>query len=237
MMDILFCILFAVLGAALGSFATALAARAVERPGSIITGRSACPACGATLTARDLVPIASWLASRGRCRHCGAPVSPAYPATELACAAYALAIYAMHGATPEAAFLLAAAPLLAALVLVDLRTYLLPDVLTLPLLALGLAAHPALEHLAAAALYAALPWAVGWATSRVLKKDALGLGDVKFCAAAGAWLGLGPLPWFFVLAGAAGVALGLAWRAAGRGAAFPFGPALIAALAVLLLYP
>ena len=229
--------MFALLGAALGSFATALAARAVERPGSILTGRSACPACGATLGVRDLVPIASWLMSGGRCRHCGARVSPAYPATEAACAAYAMAIYATHGTTLDSALLLAAVPLLAALALVDLRTCLLPDVLTLPLLALGLAAHPSLEHLAAAVVYAALPWAVGWAVSRVLKKDALGLGDVKFCAGAGAWLGLAPLPWFFVLSGAAGIALGLAWRAAGRGQTFPFGPALITALAVLLLYP
>lgn len=229
---------FFILGLALGSFATALAARTEKGRGwSVLTGRSACPACGTTLRARDLAPLASWLLARGRCRHCGARVSAAYPATELACGAGACAIYALHGPSLEAAFLMAALPLLAALALVDLRAYLLPDALTLPLGLLGIAHSPDAEHLAAAALYAALPWAVGWAMSRVLKRDALGLGDVKFCAAAGAWLGLSTLPAFFVGAGVAGLALGLAWRAAGRGEAFPFGPALIAATAVLLLFP
>ncbi|HBH26489.1 MAG TPA: prepilin peptidase [Rhodospirillaceae bacterium] len=231
-------VLFLLLGLALGSFATALAARAeAGRTWTMFTGRSACPACGTTLTARDLVPVLSWLLARGRCRHCGARISPAYPATEVGCALAALAIYATHGATLESALLMAALPLLAALLLVDLRAYLLPDILVMPIGLMGLWLNPGLEHIAAAALYAALPWAVGWAMSRVLKKDALGLGDVKFCAAAGAWLGLGPLPWFFVVAGVAGIALGATWRWAGRGAAFPFGPALIAALAVLLLWP
>ena len=73
-------------GLALGSFATVVAHR-VPRGESIVSGRSRCPGCGATIAAYDNVPVLSWLLLRGRCRHCGERISVRYPLTELAMAA------------------------------------------------------------------------------------------------------------------------------------------------------
>ena len=68
-------------------------------------------------------------------------------------------------------------------------------------------------------------------------RHGLGLGDVKFLGVAGLWLGAAWLPAFFVVSGLAGAVLGLAWRRLGRGATFPFGPALAAGLMALVLWP
>ncbi|MEJ0063657.1 MAG: prepilin peptidase [Alphaproteobacteria bacterium] len=74
-----------IVGAILGSFVTALSYR-LPRGISIVAPRSSCPSCHAVLGARDLVPIGSYLANKGKCRHCGARISPRYPTIELAVA-------------------------------------------------------------------------------------------------------------------------------------------------------
>ena len=78
--------LAAVLGLVMGSAVTALAHR-VPRDRSWVRGRSECPSCGARLGALDLVPLVSFFASRGRCRHCNTRIAWRYPLTELACGA------------------------------------------------------------------------------------------------------------------------------------------------------
>src|SRR6266542_5527626 len=78
-------LLFAAAGLLIGSFLTVVVHR-VPRKMNVARGRSMCPDCGAVIRARDNVPVASWLVLRGRCRSCGARISPIYPATELATA-------------------------------------------------------------------------------------------------------------------------------------------------------
>jgi len=74
-----------VFGLLIGSFLNVVVYR-VPRHMSVVRPRSHCPQCGTELTAADNVPVASWLALRGHCRHCGAPISPRYPAVELSTA-------------------------------------------------------------------------------------------------------------------------------------------------------
>src|SRR5215470_7811233 len=88
-MDLLMLLLVAAFGLAMGSAVTSLAHR-VPRDRSWVRGRSACPSCGAQLGALDLVPLFSFLANRGRCRHCGARIGWRYPITEMLCAAWAV---------------------------------------------------------------------------------------------------------------------------------------------------
>jgi len=89
-------------GASLFSFLNVVAWR-LPRGRSFVAGRSACPACGHTLGFFDLVPVLSWLFLRGRCRYCGARVSPRYLLMELLGGALALLCAALLGATPGAA--------------------------------------------------------------------------------------------------------------------------------------
>jgi leader peptidase (prepilin peptidase)/N-methyltransferase len=221
-------------GLLFGSFAS-LAGYRLPRGEGVVAGRSRCPACGAALAVRDLVPLVSWLALGGRCRRCRAPISPRYPLAELATAVlFTLAVLAF-GAGWQALMLCGLALGLVVLTLADLESQVVPDVVLLWLLPLGLV-HRALlgapwpDTIAGALGGAALGVALRWLGARVLRREALGLGDVKLLAVAGLWVGGAVLPAFLVAAGVLGVAFGLAWRRGGGGEAFPFAPALAVAL-------
>ena len=205
-------------------------------------GRSRCPACGTTLAVRDLIPLASWLAARGRCRHCGARLGAWYPLVELGAAAIGVLSLGLLPA-PGAWLAALLGWWLLALALIDLRVWLLPDALTLPLLAAGLVLaawgevggglgpSPTGVTLAGSLVGAAAGFLVlagiGLAYRRWRGREGLGLGDAKLLAAAGAWLGAASLPWVVLLAAVAGLAL-----AAVRGGNLraetpvPFGPPL-----------
>lgn len=116
----------AVLGACMGSFVNCLAWRLVNGE-SVLKGRSHCPRCGHTLGVLDLVPVVSWLALRGRCRHCGEPVSPRYVVVEALLATLLVALLAVQGAgVPWVAYAALVTVLLGA-ALVDLDTFTIPN--------------------------------------------------------------------------------------------------------------
>lgn len=205
-----------------GSFLGTLVLRLPEgRP--VVLARSACPACGARLGAGDMLPLLSWLALRGRCRHCGAPVAGFYPAMEIAAPGIVLwaALILPAG---EGAALLASAVLgwaLLVLALTDRRAFLLPDAVTLPLAGLGLGAAAWLDppsllaHAAAAAGGFAAFAGIAAFYRRLRGREGLGLGDAKLLAAAGAWLGPAALPGVVLVAALLGLAEALARRCGG----------------------
>ena len=201
----------------------------------IVRGRSHCPACGRTLGPAELVPLASWLVLRGRCRGCGARIRLYYPAMELA--ALGLAVWAIAAAPGWIGWLGAGLGwTLLALVAIDLREMALPDALTLPLIAVGLlvaalAFREPVDHVIGAAAGAAGFAALGWGWERATGREALGLGDAKLFAAAGAWLGWQGLPSVLLIAALAGLAMALVrglLRQGGLRAPLPFGPGLAA---------
>ena len=173
--------------------------------------RSRCELCGHTLGPRDLMPIASYLWQRGRCRHCGGRVAPAHLAIEVAAVAVALSAAAVE---PDAAWLWADCVFgwgLLALGWIDWTHLRLPDVLSLPLLLAGLAATAWLDP--AEATGHALAAALGYAALRLLAlgyrawrgREGLGGGDAKLLAAIGAWVGLAGLGPTLLLAAVAGL--------------------------------
>ena len=191
----------------IGSFLGVLITRA-NKPRTILWTRSVCDACGHTLGPADLVPLASWAASGGRCRYCASRIALFYPAVELA--ALALAAWA--------AFLVGGGRLLwvscvlgwalFALAAIDWREYRLPDFLTLPLIPTGLAVNYALAPtapfslLSPSLLASVVGTVVGygfivlvrWAYGALRHREGIGLGDAKLFAAAGAWVGWLGLP-------------------------------------------
>jgi leader peptidase (prepilin peptidase)/N-methyltransferase len=201
----------------------------------IVWARSACTACGAKLTACDLVPLFSWLLARGRCRHCGHVLGWFYPGVELAALAVAVIGIAVDGS--ERAWLdCLLGWWLLALGWIDLRHLRLPDILTLPLLVTGLiaaatfdpealadrSAAAALGYLALRAIAAAYWW--------LRRRDGLGQGDAKLFAAAGAWLGIAALPQVILLAALAALiaagGLSISGTQLRTHTALPFGPFL-----------
>jgi leader peptidase (prepilin peptidase)/N-methyltransferase len=224
-----------------------LAGRAPEpRPRyDLVAPRSACPACGHAIGALDNVPVLSWLALRGRCRACRAPISPRYPIVELAAGALALAAVWQFG--PGAKGLAACALLwaLLALAFIDADTQLLPDDITLPLLWGGLAANlfglfVPLESavIGAMAGYLAL-WAVYWLFKLIRGKEGMGYGDFKLLAALGAWLGWPMLPQIVLVSsvlGAVGGILMIVLKGRDKAVPLPYGPWLAGAGAVALFF-
>ncbi len=247
----------AILGLVFGSFATALAYRipsgqpwAFKAKKTEGVPRSACTNCGVTLKARNLIPLLSWLAQKGRCSACGKPISWTYPATELACACACYGLFLSWGSSVPTLPVLMTVPFLAALIVIDFRYFMLPDILNILLAALWLvfivilaisegrweAVSPVfLSGVSGAALFGFLSWSIGAVMKKILHREALGFGDVKFFAVAGLWLGTGALPFFLILSGFFGVILGGIYRLVTKEAYFPFGPALIVAFYVLLL--
>ena len=214
-----------VVGAAVGSFLNVVIAR-VPAGESIVWPGSRCPRCAAPIRWWDNLPVISWLVLRGRCRRCGAPISPRYLLVELVGAAVAFVAWRRHapGGIPsphEAAAggaELAFVAVLVALSFIDLATWLLPHALTWPLLGAGLVASAlgvsAAPSLAASAAGAAIGFgafaAIAWIGRVVARKEAMGLGDVWLLAGIGAWEGARALLPVVLLASIQGSLVGLA---------------------------
>lgn len=247
----LYLIVSVLFGLCLGSFATALAWRLPRGQSMVAKTRSACPSCNKDLSALDLVPVFSWLFLRGRCRRCKAPIGWQYPLIELATVFLCVAIYLRFGFSLQTVFLFALAPVMTAMTDIDFRFKIIPDELNIAvfvtgLLVLGASMDPdfIIDHggqgLLGSLLYGLGALALRAGAQVFLKREAMGLGDVKFFFAAGFWLGpsLETLAWFMILAGGSGVVLALLWRKLAKEAEFPFGPSLIAAfLAILFILP
>ena len=238
----------------IGSF-LGLLIRRLPEGSPIARGRSRCDACGATLRVRDLVPILSWLVAGARCRYCGQPLGWFYPGVELAALAIALAAVLIDGVLIDGGQIDGGQGAwldcllgwwLLALAWIDLRTWLLPDALTLPLIIAGLAASFMFDadQLVNRALGAALGYAslmTVAALYRALRgREGLGGGDAKLLAASGAWLGAAALPQVILLAAlsalAAAACLRLAGVRLGIHSALPFGPFLALATWALWLF-
>ena len=204
-------------------------------PPGIVVERSHCPHCKTPLSWYENIPLFSWLVLRGKCRHCKAPISPQYPLVELLTALLAMASVWRFGFGWQGFGAALFSCYLVALSGIDLRTRLLPDQLTLPLMWLGLIgsldnlympAKPAL--LGAIAGYVSL-WLVWWLFKQVTGKEGMGRGDFKLLAAIGAWVGLnGVLP-TLLLSSVVGAVIGSIWLATqgrDRATPIPFGPYL-----------
>ncbi len=229
-----------------GSFLGVLIRR-LPRDRPVVLSRSCCEACGAALSPLELVPVASYLALRGRCRRCAAPIGAFHPAIELAALAVAVWAATVDGGSPG--LLWADCGLgwtLLALAWIDWEWMRLPDVLTLPLLAAGLGVAALFDpgdllgHTAGAALgYVGLrAIAAGYRAWR--RRDGLGAGDAKLLGAAGAWVGWQALPQVLLLAAVTGLLLAgaqhLRGRRVDRNTKLPFGPPLALALWIVWLY-
>lgn len=199
---------------------------------STVLPRSRCPACGAPIRPRDNVPLISWLLLRGRCRACRAPISPRYPLVEAATALLFVVCMERFGPTPSALLGALFCALMVALAGIDFEHLILPDRITLPGIALGVAAQLVVPWvglwgaLLGAALGAGVLLAAYGLWWLVRREEGLGLGDVKMLAMVGAFLGWqGVLVTLFVGA-ATGAVFGLALVVLGRGgmrSKIPFG--------------
>lgn len=219
-----------------------------EPRGDLVSPRSYCPSCKAPIHWSGLVPLASFIAQKGKCRSCGARIALRYPAVELLGGAVALASGLAFGLSWAALATAIFGWALLALAFIDLETGYLPDAITLPLIAGGLIANA--FNLIAPLSDAAIGAAAGYIAFRIVgalyqsvrKRDGLGQGDAKLLAAIGAWGGWAILPAVVFTGAIATLAAVALSRARGKDAPMDqpiaFGPGLcVAGFAVLLLAP
>ena len=205
-------------------------------PVTLSTPRSRCPACAHPIAWYENIPVASWLALRGKCSACRAPISPRYPAIEVLTAILFAACGLHFGAQPPVLLWCGLVATLLALAFIDLDTQYLPDDLTQPLLwagllaaALGWTPVPLVASVAGAVAGYLSLWCVHHAYRLGRGREGMGAGDFKLFGALGAWLGWQLLPSVLLLASAVGAAVGIAMialRGHDRRVPIPFGPYL-----------
>jgi leader peptidase (prepilin peptidase)/N-methyltransferase len=217
-----------VFGAIVGSFLNVVVYR-LPRKESLLHPGSRCPECGTPIKAYDNVPVLGWLWLRGRCRACGARISPRYPLVELVTGLLCAACVLRFGADSDVWLPLVFVLLLVPITLIDLDHHIIPNVLT----AIGAVAAIVLvllfdsdslvEHLIAAVgaggffLLAAIVYPAG-----------MGMGDVKLAAVMGLFLGRAVVPAVFaaLIAGTliGGIVIARYGMKEGRKKGIPFGP-------------
>jgi len=223
-------IVAAVGGLLVGSFLNVVAHR-LPRGESLLHPRSRCPSCGTQLRALDNVPVVSWLALRGRCHHCGAPISPRYPLVELTTAALYVAVVASQDDAARIVLGLLLVTALVPITLIDLERQIIPNLITGPAAVAALVAILALDRdFLLEAVLGALAGGGFFFVAAVLYPRGMGIGDVKLTAMLGLYLGRAVAPAIFI-ALIAGVAVGAAIIARkgareGRKTKVPFGPFL-----------
>lgn len=209
-----------------------------SRPPGIVKEPSHCPHCKHRLGILENIPLLSWLALRGRCKHCGARISIQYPLVELLTGLACAVIVWKFGVNWQTAAGLILTFTLIALSGIDLRTQLLPDQLTLPLLWFGLliALVPVFVDAPGSIIGATIGylslWSVYWLFKLMTGKEGMGYGDFKLLAALGAWMGPAALLPIVLLSSLIGAVVGgafLAMRGHDRATPIPFGPFIAAA--------
>lgn len=238
----------ALYGTAIGSFLNVVIYR-VPAGKSVVRPPSACPSCGHQITARDNIPVISWLVLRGKCRNCGAPISARYPLVELLTGAVWVGVALRFGWSWTLPAELALVTGLIALAFIDYDHLKLPRVIVWPLgmtvlallvLAAGVQGmwHRLLVAVICAAVEFAVLFGINFASPR-----ALGFGDVRLSPVLGValgWIGWRYAFWGFLGANLLGAVVGLALIAAqraGRRTPIPFGVFLALGAFAAMLYP
>ena len=239
-------------GACVGSFINVVVWR-LPRDESVAWPGSHCPRCGYSVRWHDNIPVISWLLLRGQCRSCSQPIAPRYPVVEALTGVVWLSAIGAIGfgtgalSTDITTSLITLvggvvlASLLMPLVLIDMDHLWLPEPICRAGVITGLLASALvaafsdpeigksllLNHLLASAAGLLALEALSAVAERVVGQPALGLGDAKLAAMAGAWLGLSGLGVAMGIAVISGAVFGVVARITGRlkpREAFPFGP-------------
>lgn len=206
---------------------------------------SCCPHCQKPLKAIDNIPILSYIALKGRCRYCKAKISTRYPVVELTTALLSVCIAQHFGVTMTTLVYLVLGWGLIALTFIDLDKMLLPDQITQPLLwGLLLCAVvgwtiPVTDALLGAIFGYLVLWSVYWLFKLATGKEGMGYGDFKLLALLGAALGWQLIPLVVLLSALVGAIVGscvLAIQGKNKATPIPFGPYMIGAGFIALLF-
>ncbi len=231
-------------GAMVGSFLNVCIARIPEGR-SIVHPRSQCPGCQSPIAWYDNIPIVSYLVLGGRCRACRTRISPVYPAVELLTGALAVALWMRLGLSAAFAgyFIFAAA--LVTITFIDLDHRIIPDVISLPGIAAGIAISfvsplvTPVDALLGVVVGGGSLLAVASAYQWIRGEEGMGGGDIKLLAMIGAFLGWQSVFVTLMVASVIGSIIGISlmvYQRADAKLAIPFGPFLACGALVYLFF-
>ncbi len=216
-----------------------------EEKFNLMTPRSVCPSCGHMITALENIPVLSYLFLGGKCSSCKTGISLQYPLIEIFTALLSIFVAWKFGFSWQTLAALVLAWTLITLSIIDAKTLLLPDNLTLPLMWIGIAVN--YQHLfvdlQSSVLGAMIGYLSLWTIFQLFKlatgKEGMGFGDFKILAALGAWGGWQILPFTIFVASLFGAIFGILWMAIKRDKnanMIPFGPWLASAGFIAFLW-
>ena len=256
--DIWIQIFIFIIGLAIGSFLNVCIYRIPRADMSIYSPRrSFCPECSQSIRAYDNIPLLSYLFLRGKCRHCKAKISVLYPIVELATAVLFLVMYFQFGKTLEFLHALIFVAILIPITVIDAQHYIIPNVISLTGLILGLGIVCAIAYQRGSIDYLRTGligfiagglglWLIAFIGSAIMRKKAMGGGDVKLMAIIGLFLGVWQEPMWWQslimvigLSALSGAVIGTLLIAIGqksRQSPIPYGPFLAGAAVVVLLW-
>jgi leader peptidase (prepilin peptidase)/N-methyltransferase len=223
-----------IFGLCIGSFLNVCIYRLPESK-SIVQPRSMCPHCGTLIRFYDNIPIFSYIALRGRCRHCSAPIAWRYPVVELISGVFALGVYLSYGFRFEALVYYVFIATLLVITFIDIDHQIIPDVITLPGIPVFFAASFALkqigfvESILGILVGGGSLFLVAWLYHLLTKKEGMGGGDIKLLAMIGAVIGWKGVLFTIFVASAVGTLVGMLIMLKTRKTmklAVPFGPFL-----------
>jgi leader peptidase (prepilin peptidase)/N-methyltransferase len=223
-----------IFGLCIGSFLNVCIYRLPESK-SIVQPRSMCPHCGALIRFYDNIPILSYIALKGKCRHCSAPIAFRYPVVELISGVFALGVYLKYGIRLETPIYYAFIATLLVITFIDIDHQIIPDVITLPGIPIFFAASFALKQISfVESILGILAgggslFLVAWLYHLLTKKEGMGGGDIKLLAMIGAVIGWKGVLFTIFLASAVGTLAGMLIMLKTRKTmklAVPFGPFL-----------
>lgn len=245
---IYFCILAVIVGAVFGSFLNCTAWR-IAHGEPFTKGHSRCPKCGHELSAKDWIPIFSWLFLGGKCRYCKEKISVRYPLSEIVFSIMTVLCLLKCDLTVLCLRNLVFLGCLFCLSLVDIENYMIPDGCLLVMAIVWVAAIPFAFseyggwsgigfHLLATVVYGGGMLGLSLLMDRILRKESLGGGDIKLFAVMGLYLGMTGSLFALFFACVLGLvpAVICRRREADHGGIIPFGPAISIATWLMLLY-
>jgi leader peptidase (prepilin peptidase)/N-methyltransferase len=235
-----------IFGLCIGSFLNVCIYRLPESK-SIVQPRSMCPHCGTLIRFYDNIPILSYIALKGKCRHCSASIALRYPLVELISGAFALVVFLKYGIQFDALIYYAFIATLLVITFIDIDHRIIPDVITLPGIPIFLAASFALRQISFVDSILGIfvgggsLFLVAWLYQLITKKEGMGGGDIKLLAMIGAVIGWKGVLFTIFVASAVGTLSGLLIMLKSRKTmklAVPFGPFLaIGGIAYILFGP
>ncbi len=242
-MDAIGIAIFTVLGAVIASFLNVCIDRLPARQ-SIISPPSHCPFCRHRLAVKDLVPILSYLALRGRCRYCRAAIPRRILWLEIANAALFGYLYSQYGASAELAVIASYCCLFIVIMVIDLEQGLIPNRIVYPAMIAAVIVSVFLPGLAVVPgiKYAAIGGGIGFGLAllvAVLSRGGMGFGDVKMAALMGLVIGYPMIFFTLILSAIIGGVVALVLlitKKKKRREGIPFGPILSIATIVTLLW-